>query len=110
MALPFKIGAPFTKKMGEREKAAACCLMAGAIYEALWGKITVKGEENENPCVTPYGRDAMMQGLALSHRFWEEVARPKIETDLPDVLPHLAAGLCGEGSECFLLMTPFPGP
>ena len=43
----------------------------------------------------------MMQGLALSHRFWEEVARPKIETDLPDVLPHLAAGLCGEGSECF---------
>lgn len=37
----------------------------------------------------------MMQGLALSHRFWEEVARPKIETDLPDVLPHLAAGLCG---------------
>lgn len=26
------------EKMGEREKAAACCLMAGAIYEALWGK------------------------------------------------------------------------
>ncbi|MBS5518839.1 MAG: tetratricopeptide repeat protein [Acidaminococcus intestini] len=26
------------EKMGDREKAAACCLMAGAIYEALWGK------------------------------------------------------------------------
>lgn len=47
----------------------------------------------------------MMQGLALSHRFWEEVARPKIETDLPDVLPHLAA----KGPNVFLLMTPFPG-
>ena len=44
----------------------------------------------------------MMQGLALSHRFWEEVARPKIETDLPDVLPHLAAGLLRRRATEFL--------
>ena len=43
----------------------------------------------------------MMQGLVLSRRFWEDVVRPKIEMNLPDALSYLAAGLCGEGSECF---------
>ena len=41
-----------------------------------------------------------MKGLELARRYYEEVGRPAIEKALPEVLPLLAAGLAGEGSEC----------
>ena len=41
-----------------------------------------------------------MKGLELAERYYREVGRPQIEKDLPEVLPMLAAGLAGEGSEC----------
>lgn len=41
-----------------------------------------------------------MRGLELSRRFWEELLRPAIERDSPELLPYLAAGLCGAGSDC----------
>lgn len=41
-----------------------------------------------------------MKGLELARRFWEEQLRPAIETQAPELLPRLAAGLCGAGSDC----------
>ena len=41
-----------------------------------------------------------MQGLELAKRYYEEVGRPMLERDFPELLPRLAAGLGGEGSEC----------
>ena len=40
-----------------------------------------------------------MQGLELAKRYYEEVGRPMLERDFPELLPRLAAGLVGEGSE-----------
>ena len=41
-----------------------------------------------------------MKGLELSRRFWEELLRPALEEKCPELLPRLAAGLCGAGSDC----------
>lgn len=41
-----------------------------------------------------------MKGLELARAFWEEQARPAIEETCPVLLPRLAAGLCGGGSDC----------
>lgn len=40
-----------------------------------------------------------MQGLELCRRFFFEVGLPEIQKQLPELLPHLAAGLSG-GSQC----------
>lgn len=42
-----------------------------------------------------------MKGLALSRRYYDEVFLPECEKRLPDAVGHFAAGLVGEGSECF---------
>jgi len=42
-----------------------------------------------------------MTGLQLSKEFFFEECLPSIEKKVPEVLPYLAAGLVGEGSECF---------
>jgi len=41
-----------------------------------------------------------MNGLELSVDFFEEYGRPMLEEQFPDLLPYLAAGLFGSGSEC----------
>ncbi|MBR4446684.1 MAG: DUF4037 domain-containing protein [Solobacterium sp.] len=42
-----------------------------------------------------------MQGLELSERFYEEYGRPMLEEQFADLLPYIAVGLAGSGSECF---------
>lgn len=42
-----------------------------------------------------------MNGLEITRRFWEEVGLPILEREFPDLLPRIAVGLCGSGSECF---------
>lgn len=42
-----------------------------------------------------------MKGLELSREFFMKECLPRIEAGLPQILPYLAAGLVGEGSECF---------
>ena len=42
-----------------------------------------------------------MTGAALSRRYYEEVFLPECRRQLPEALGHFAAGLVGEGSECF---------
>lgn len=42
-----------------------------------------------------------MNGLELSRAFYETYGRPMLAEQFPDLLPHLAAGLFGSGSECF---------
>ena len=42
-----------------------------------------------------------MQGLELSKAYFEAYGKPMLETQFADILPYLAAGLIGSGSECF---------
>ena len=41
-----------------------------------------------------------MKGLELSEGYYREVGRPAIEKQFPELMPRLAAGLAGDGSEC----------
>ena len=42
-----------------------------------------------------------MQGLDLSQAFFEEYGKPMLEEQFPELMPYLATGLFGSGSECF---------
>ena len=42
-----------------------------------------------------------MNGLELSRAYFETCGKPMLEEQFPELLPHLAAGLAGSGSECF---------
>jgi len=42
-----------------------------------------------------------MKGLEISRDYFNNVAKPRLEEDFPDLFPRLAAGLVGNGSECF---------
>ena len=42
-----------------------------------------------------------MKGLELARAYYEEYGRPMLEQQFPELLPQLAAGLLGSGSECF---------
>jgi len=42
-----------------------------------------------------------MNGLELARAFFETHGKPMLEQQFPQLLPHLAAGLIGGGSECF---------
>ncbi|MCI6267744.1 MAG: DUF4037 domain-containing protein [Clostridiales bacterium] len=42
-----------------------------------------------------------MNGMDISRAFWEEEGLPGLKRAFPSLLPDLAAGLVGEGSECF---------
>lgn len=41
-----------------------------------------------------------MNGLQLAERFYTEQCAPMLHKDFPSLLPRIAAGLVGEGSEC----------
>ena len=42
-----------------------------------------------------------MQGLEIARKYFETYGLPMLKQDFPALLPHLAAGLFGSGSECF---------
>ena len=42
-----------------------------------------------------------MKGLELARAYYEECGAPMLKEQFPELLPHLAVGLCGSGSECF---------
>lgn len=42
-----------------------------------------------------------MKGLELSRDFYEQHGKPMLENDFPELLPFIATGLFGSGSECF---------
>ena len=42
-----------------------------------------------------------MNGLEISRAYFDEFGLPMLQEQFPELLPHIAAGLCGSGSECF---------
>lgn len=42
-----------------------------------------------------------MRGLELARLYYEQIGRPVLEDRFPELLPQMAMGLAGEGSECF---------
>ncbi len=42
-----------------------------------------------------------MNGLEISRAYFGEYGMPMLEEKFPELLPHIAAGLFGSGSECF---------
>ena len=42
-----------------------------------------------------------MRGLELARAYYEQFGRPMLEAQFPELLPHIAVGLFGSGSECF---------
>ena len=42
-----------------------------------------------------------MKGMELSKLFYTEQVRPALAQRFPQLLPRIAAGLVGEGSQCF---------
>ena len=42
-----------------------------------------------------------MQGLEIARAFYKEYGEPMLREQFPEVLPLIAVGLCGSGSECF---------
>ncbi|MBQ4436653.1 MAG: DUF4037 domain-containing protein [Clostridia bacterium] len=42
-----------------------------------------------------------MNGLELSRAYYEAYGKPMLERDFPDLLPLIAVGLMGSGSECY---------
>lgn len=42
-----------------------------------------------------------MKGLELSRAYYREVGRPMLEKEFPEYMGRIAAGLVGDGSECF---------
>lgn len=42
-----------------------------------------------------------MKGLEIAKAFFSEECLPRLRREMPGVMPYLAAGLVGEGSDCF---------
>ena len=42
-----------------------------------------------------------MKGLELARKYYEKYGKEMLEKEFPDVLPYLAVGLAGSGSECY---------
>lgn len=42
-----------------------------------------------------------MNGLELARYYYETAGKQALERQVPDLVPRLAIGLAGEGSECF---------
>ena len=43
----------------------------------------------------------MMKGMEISKAYFEAFGKPMLTESFPQVMPYLAAGVCGSGSECF---------
>lgn len=42
-----------------------------------------------------------MNGIELSRKFYETYGKPMLERDFPEIADRIAAGICGQGSECY---------
>ena len=42
-----------------------------------------------------------MKGLELARQYYEEYGKNMLQTEFEDLLPYLAVGLAGGGSECY---------
>ena len=42
-----------------------------------------------------------MNGIEVSRKYYEEYGKKMLASGFQDILPHIAVGVCGQGSECF---------
>lgn len=67
--------------------------LSGGAYRVLWGKLS--------EAHAAAGRPDAMKGLNLARADFVENGLPMLRRQFPEILGQLAAGLVGEGSECF---------
>ena len=65
----------------------------------------LSSEDNRSNDALPSGTEgdtplSRLKGLELSRAYFEEYGRPMLESEFPELLPLLALGLVGAGSEC----------
>ncbi len=58
-------------------------------------------EENPGAKRAYEQKDREGKGIGLSRRFFEAHGLPMLRQQFPELLERIAAGICGEGSECF---------
>lgn len=90
-------------QMGVYEKAAAYYEQALPEIQLHMGQSHFYGivAENLKQAYAAAGMERpVFTGLALCRRFYLDFGEPMLQRNFPDVLPQLAVGLVGEGSEC----------
>ena len=61
----------------------------------------VPGKNGRLPRRAGRGRGMTMKGLELARAYYKEYGEPMLREKFPELLPLLAAGLAGSGSECW---------
>ena len=98
-------------RQGKKEEAAACFEQALAIIKENYGenKSYIEVAKNLARARTNAGRtgnvpvsiDMRMSGMGLAEAYFNEYGKRMIREQFPEYEQYIAAGLVGEGSECF---------
>lgn len=99
-------------KKAEYKKAAECFEKAMAAMKASLGENEYYHRLSENLAACRQALEAEngspqingspeITGLQLCREFYETYGEPMIKEQFPDYADKIAAGLCGEGSDCF---------
>lgn len=85
------------------EEAEGCFIKAMAALKASLGETEAyhRLAENLAACRRAMGKEAPAAGLALCREYFEAYGLPMLKEQFPKYLNQIAAGLCGEGSDCF---------
>lgn len=60
-----------------------------------------KGSEERNHTIDKDTEKGFVKGLDLCREYFNQVCYPLLEKEFSNFLPRMAAGLIGEGSECY---------
>lgn len=94
------LGTYFYQK-GEYDTAVRMFRNAMEIMEENLGRNEYYYRLKENIAACEEAKKRCEKGLALCREYYETYGRPMIEEKFPDYADKIAAGLVGEGSDCF---------